>query len=633
MHVEVSIAVNYLLSHLYTKLPRRRVDNFGEELERCLLRKLQTHWFTDNASQEGSHRYFQTSGPQADFIFAEAAISSGLDWSEIQACLPAGLVISIDPGHVACQYGSNECSTAISNSAWGGSGFNSASLSSSGCSSASSVSSNGSSGSWSKTKHQVLYSVNPRSVHPHQLAGEKDADAPPTEVKKHLDDAQKHLATEAALSVLTEPEELQSTQNGEFPHVPDHPASRNNNESISGVGDSHDLLDKTASQVSSVKNSSLSSTDPTGDGSYFEHMSNDSQAKSDIENQYPFSGFHPKGLRHVDGTGEQDLQQFDLHGNQIHQSQHTQPPFNQPNPNFIQRSTSTPSFTAATFAATKFGSTKLKSQAKRPHRLVSPCDAPVSGYPSQLLEAIGQSSIPSNQMPMCDRLVRLNEMHRNPIYGGHGFGATGLESNRANFFGNYTPTLSAVQQLDRPCDASYGSGYPCGFLDNSSSTGLYGTSDNTGLTASGYVVRSSNPANNPVWSQFEKIRNEFQLKNSQYIQQQQQQQQQQQETAGLLNRSPGYPFTDTTRNAAYNAVTRSALQQDYLASINPKSLVDGKYGIGENLALNQDIHDLLASQKFVPNSGSSFCWSQDLNKSPIDASLGQAFNALNISER
>ncbi|KAL5970671.1 Protein Tob1 [Taenia solium] len=587
MYIEVSVAVNYLLSHLYTKLPRRRVDNFGEELERCLLRKLQPHWFTDTSSQDASHRCFQTSGPHTDFIFPEAAISSGLEWSEIQACLPAGLVITIDPGHVACQYGSSESSPVISNSAWGaGNGCNAASLSSSGCSSASSVSSsNGSSGSWSKTKHQVLYSATSRGGNGYNLSAEKEIDAPLNEVsKKQLEDVQTHLATEAALSVLTEPEDVVSSQNGS-----DHSKTRISNESITSVEDSLDYQDTAANSISCGKNTS---TDPTIDSSFLDHSVNtESQAKSDVENQFPFNDFHAKPLRHVDELGE--LQQFDFHT-----SQHNPPPLAQPPTTFIQKSTSTPSFTAATFAATKFGSTKLKNQAKRPHRLVSPCDPPVFGYASQLLEAIGQNPLQSSQMPLCDRFMRLNELHRNTggLYGGHNFG---LDSPRGGYFGNYQP-------LDRSSDLTFNnSGYSSGFMDSIPGMSLYGNSD----ASSGYGMRSNNLVNNPMWSQFEKIRSEFQLKNSQYLQQQQQQHQQ--ENSSLLNRNPGFGFNNMEGNiapsrniTAFNTTApRSALQQ-----------ADGKYGFGDDLELSQDLHDLWKSQKFTSNSGNTFCWSGDVNK-------------------
>ena len=40
MSVEVKIALNYILSFMYDKLPRRRVNLFGEELEKYLKLKL-----------------------------------------------------------------------------------------------------------------------------------------------------------------------------------------------------------------------------------------------------------------------------------------------------------------------------------------------------------------------------------------------------------------------------------------------------------------------------------------------------------------------------------------------------------------------------------------------------------------
>lgn len=213
--------------------------------------------------------------------------------------------------------------------------------------------------------------------------------------------------------------------------------------------------------------------------------------------------------------------------------------------------------------------------------------------------------------------MRLNELHRNAggLYSGHNFG---LDSPRGNYFGNY-------QSLDRSSDLTFNnSGYSSGFMDGVLGMSLYGNSD----APSGYGMRSNNLVNNPVWSQFEKIRSEFQLKNSQYLQQQQQQHQQ--ENSSLLNRNSGFGFSTMEGNiapsrniTAFNTTApRSALQQ-----------ADRKYGFGDDLELSQDLHDLWKSQKFTSNSGNTFCWSGDVNKSSIDASLGQAFNALNITER
>lgn len=41
MHIEVQVALNFVISYLYNKLPRRRVNIFGEELEKALKDKFQ----------------------------------------------------------------------------------------------------------------------------------------------------------------------------------------------------------------------------------------------------------------------------------------------------------------------------------------------------------------------------------------------------------------------------------------------------------------------------------------------------------------------------------------------------------------------------------------------------------------
>lgn len=47
MHIEVSVALNFVISYLYNKLPRRRVNIFGEELEKALKEKFQGHWYPE----------------------------------------------------------------------------------------------------------------------------------------------------------------------------------------------------------------------------------------------------------------------------------------------------------------------------------------------------------------------------------------------------------------------------------------------------------------------------------------------------------------------------------------------------------------------------------------------------------
>lgn len=47
MHIEIQVALNFVISYLYNKLPRRRVNIFGEELEKALKHKFQGHWYPE----------------------------------------------------------------------------------------------------------------------------------------------------------------------------------------------------------------------------------------------------------------------------------------------------------------------------------------------------------------------------------------------------------------------------------------------------------------------------------------------------------------------------------------------------------------------------------------------------------
>lgn len=47
MHIEIEVALNFIISYLYNKLPRRRVNIFGEELEKALKHKFQGHWYPE----------------------------------------------------------------------------------------------------------------------------------------------------------------------------------------------------------------------------------------------------------------------------------------------------------------------------------------------------------------------------------------------------------------------------------------------------------------------------------------------------------------------------------------------------------------------------------------------------------
>lgn len=47
MHIEIQVALNFLISYLYNKLPRRRVNIFAEELEKALKEKFIGHWYPE----------------------------------------------------------------------------------------------------------------------------------------------------------------------------------------------------------------------------------------------------------------------------------------------------------------------------------------------------------------------------------------------------------------------------------------------------------------------------------------------------------------------------------------------------------------------------------------------------------
>lgn len=58
MHMEVQVALNFVISYLYNKLPRRRVNLFGEELEKALKDKFQGHWYPEKPFKVRYLQYF-----------------------------------------------------------------------------------------------------------------------------------------------------------------------------------------------------------------------------------------------------------------------------------------------------------------------------------------------------------------------------------------------------------------------------------------------------------------------------------------------------------------------------------------------------------------------------------------------
>ncbi|BFZ17304.1 hypothetical protein BsWGS_20343 [Bradybaena similaris] len=105
MHVEISVALNFVISYLYNKLPRRRVDLFGEELEMGLKEKFIGHWYPENPSKGSGFRCVKGSGDEVDLVIVKAAIKAGLDIVEVKSYLPEDLTIWIDPTEVSYKIG------------------------------------------------------------------------------------------------------------------------------------------------------------------------------------------------------------------------------------------------------------------------------------------------------------------------------------------------------------------------------------------------------------------------------------------------------------------------------------------------------------------------------------------------
>jgi hypothetical protein len=104
-HSEIQIAKQFLLSCLYGKLPRRRVDLFGEELERSMKNKFQGHWYMEAPMKGSAFRCLHFTSKEVDPVFHQAADSSGVPFNEISAHIPAELRIWVDPGEVSYQIG------------------------------------------------------------------------------------------------------------------------------------------------------------------------------------------------------------------------------------------------------------------------------------------------------------------------------------------------------------------------------------------------------------------------------------------------------------------------------------------------------------------------------------------------
>lgn len=104
MHLEVSVALNFVISYLYNKLPRRRVNIFGEELEKCLTEKFAGHWYPEKPYRGSAYRCIKTGSP-IDPVFEKASRESGVAIQDILENLPQDLAVWVDPGEVSYRVG------------------------------------------------------------------------------------------------------------------------------------------------------------------------------------------------------------------------------------------------------------------------------------------------------------------------------------------------------------------------------------------------------------------------------------------------------------------------------------------------------------------------------------------------
>lgn len=97
MHLEIQLALNYLATHLYNKLPRRRINLFTELLTITLKQKFLNHWYPQSPEKGSAFRCLKTTDP----LLKLAAIESNLNYNDIIDNLPKDLCIWIDPGEVS----------------------------------------------------------------------------------------------------------------------------------------------------------------------------------------------------------------------------------------------------------------------------------------------------------------------------------------------------------------------------------------------------------------------------------------------------------------------------------------------------------------------------------------------------
>ena len=113
MELEVQVAVNFLIGYLVNKLPRRRVQLFGEELVGKLTKKFEGHWYPEKPSKGSGYRCLLITD-SLDPVLSSAAKESGLSLKDVKANLPDKLCLWIDPREVSFRIGKSERRLRIS---------------------------------------------------------------------------------------------------------------------------------------------------------------------------------------------------------------------------------------------------------------------------------------------------------------------------------------------------------------------------------------------------------------------------------------------------------------------------------------------------------------------------------------
>ncbi|XP_072022213.1 protein Tob2-like [Amphiura filiformis] len=113
MKPELASAINFILGHLYNKLPRRRVDIFAEELEKAMEMKFAGHWYPGYPNKGSGYRSLRVSQTLLDPAIAIAIHESGLNLDDIVSNLPEDLMVWVDPGEVSYRVGEKGIVTVI----------------------------------------------------------------------------------------------------------------------------------------------------------------------------------------------------------------------------------------------------------------------------------------------------------------------------------------------------------------------------------------------------------------------------------------------------------------------------------------------------------------------------------------